>query len=219
MGTEQIKKDLSIFFGDDELLLNELVIASNTKSFAAGKTMLRMLDDGNELYYILKGRAKAVIYSQDGHEIWIDDFEPYTTFGEIALFGNFRQTADIIAITNISVLSFSRVKFLTLMKQHGSIGINISQLIAKRMKETTNRRFELSAFSAVDRIGNELWRLATEDENGMMMISPIPAFTTIAKRVCSTRETVSRTVNEMESKGNVLRKHGKLILLPHNLKK
>lgn len=212
LNKEQIKEGLSHFFGNDDIMLDELIAVSTYQSYPAGKTIFRMQDNNRDLFYILNGKAKAIIHSIDGQEVWIADFEKYFTFGELAFFGNFERTADIVAITGIQALSFTQDSFLKLMEKHGSIGIKMSQLLAKRIKRTTNRRFELSAFSAISRIHNELWRRAEEDEDGLMVISPIPAFTTIAKKVGSTRETVSRTVNEMESQGNIIRKDGKLII-------
>ena len=78
--------------------------------------------------------------------------------------------------------------------------------MARRIQHTSQRMFELSAWSATGRIYSELLRIATPGADGTaLVIEPTPSMTELAARVNSTRETVSRTVNDLRRRG-LLRK-------------
>ena len=214
----QITKKLIPFFGEEISCLADLAMIAQPVSFNAGDTILYQNDVSADIYYISKGTAKAVIYSVEGSEIWISQFEAYSIFGEMAAFGAPARTADIIAVSDVELLSFSQVAFLAVMAKHGSIGIKISELLVSRITDTTRRMFELSAFSSKGRVYNELLRLAEEDENGQMVINNLPAFTEMAKKINTTRETISRTVSDIEKLGYIRREGNCLyILAPQNL--
>ncbi len=215
---DSAKLSLSNFFGDDERLLEDLIEISTTKKFQAGQTILKNEDGGTDLFYVQQGKAKAVLYSQEGLEIWIDEFAPYTIFGEMAILSNSPRTADIVADTNCQVCIINGSKFLDLMNEHAGLSVSIAKLLAERVRETTRKMFEMGAFSAKGRIINELLRLGEQQSDGTVLIKPVPILTKIAKRINTTRETVSRTVSELELHGYLKRSRGMLtIVIPNEL--
>jgi len=163
----------------------------------------------------LKAKPKRLLFSEDGDEIWLDEYQPGTMFGEISVLSGEPRSADIVAITEVTLAAFPEDVFVKLMEKHGSIGLRMSQMLAKRVHKTTRRLFELSSFSAKGRVYAELLRMAspTDDENDTRVIAELPTFSVFAKKVNSTRETVSRTVNELARMGFVSRVGNRLDIL------
>jgi len=206
--------NLKIFFGDDTKVLEAAQKACTTVNFAPGATILAQQETSKTVYCILTGEAKALLYSEDGDEIWLDAFCPGALFGEMAVLGAESRTADIVASTAVTAAAFTEDGFLTLMENHGSIGIRVARLLVQRMQQTTRRMFELSALSAKGRVYAELLRLAEpSSDSNLLTVEKLPSFTIFAQRISSTRETVSRTVNELARMGYVKRSGKQLVVL------
>ncbi len=204
---------LSAFFGTNSDILADAKEVCTTVSFKRGSTILSQQDTSKSVYCLLSGEAKALLFSEDGDEVWLDGFKEGDLFGEIAMLSSAPRTADIVATTMVTVAVFHEEAFLSLMEKHGSIGIKMSQMLAHRVQQTTRRLFELNALSAKGRVYAELLRMAVPIEGSEHLeIKKLPTFTVFAKKVNSTRETVSRTVNELERMGFVTRDNHHLLI-------
>ena len=209
-----------LFFGDNPSVLQAVKAASNTLHFSKGGVILGEEDTGKSVYYILTGKAKTVRYSSDGAEIWLDEIGPGMLVGEMTALGARARTATIIAASKVTVAAFPEQAFLDLMEQHGSIGLQVAKLLVARVETTTQRMFELAAFSSKGRVYAELLRQAKPIKGSQhSRIEKMPAMSVIARRLNNTRETVSRTVNELEKAGFIERSGDQLtILMPDALR-
>ena len=101
-----------------------------------------------------------------------------------------------------------------LMVQKDGLSISLANDLAARLEHMTSRLIEAFTLSAKGRVCAELSRLSkvigVSPEN--LIIRPSPVFVELAERVNSTRETVSRTVSELQKKGIVSRESGALII-------
>lgn len=207
---------LSHFFGNDEKVLSAVKMSCSIRHFTSGEILVHQKDRNNEVFVILKGQVRAFVLSSEGHEIWLDDFGRGEIFGEMAAIGGFERTSNVVAVTKVTTAIFPADKFLDLMTQFGSIGIAVSEVLVKRIRATTRRMFELSVLSAPGRIYAELLRLSKPLNGGMgekEIISPLPVFSSIAHRVNSTRETVSRAINDLERRGLIIRENDSLVII------
>lgn len=208
------------FFGKDLTVLRAVDAASNRLQFRTGTVILGEEDSGGSVYYILQGKAKTVRYSAEGSEIWLDEIGPGTLIGEMTALGARARTATIVADSSVTVAAFPEQAFLDLMADHGSIGVEVAKLLVARVEQTTQRMFELAAYSSKGRVYAELLRQAKPVPGSTYSrIEKMPSMSTIARRLNNTRETVSRTVNELEKAGFIERSGNQLtILLPDELR-
>jgi len=215
-----VQEIFKIFFGEDPAILDAVEAASNRLQFSAGSVILGEEDRGTSVYYILNGKAKTVRYSAEGTEIWLDEIGPGTLIGEMTALGASARTATIVADSDVIVAAFPEQAFLTLMAEHGSIGVEVAKLLVARVEQTTQRMFELAAYSSKGRVYAELLRQAKPIQGSTYSrIEKMPSMSTIARRLSNTRETVSRTVNELEKAGFIERRGDQLtILLPDELR-
>lgn len=208
-----MNKNFSAFFGDDPDVLEGLKNASGFRRYAAGSLIAGEDDEDNAVFYILEGSAHALRYGEAGTEVFIDTFHVGQLMGEMAVLGNGRRSADIYALTDIAVAVIPGPAFLNLMEKHGVIGLLVSRLLAKRIRNTTRRMFEQSTLSSKGRVYAELMRMAGPgEEDGAQKIKDVPAISDIAKRLGITRETVSRTVSRLKEEAIVERQGPDLII-------
>ena len=209
-----------IFFGANANVLQDVEAASNIMKYTSGAIILGEEDPGGSVFYLLKGKANTVRYSSEGAEVWLDKIEPGSLFGEMKALGASSRTATIVAASDVTVAVFSEQAFLDLMQQHGSIGLQVSRLLVGRVEKTTQRMFELAAFSSKGRVYAELLRQAKPIDGSLhSKIDHMPSMSVMARRLNNTRETVSRTVNELEKSGFIERTGNELtILMPDALR-
>lgn len=197
-------------------LIERLITLSTPQKIKPGELAVQQDDKDDNVFFILSGKARAIIYSRAGDEIWIDDLKAGDVFGEMAALNDEPRANYVKAETLLSVLRLPSCAFLELIEHEGKFSLWLSRQLAKRIKRTTTRMYELSALSATGRVFAELLREAgytPELGQDYLEITPSPSMTDLAKRVHSTRETVSRTVNALERHGLIKRKDKTLILI------
>lgn len=186
----------------DPAAIDALKSAAEVKLFAEGSTVIAQDEDEDHVYILLSGRARVVLLSENGQEIWLDQFEPGAVVGELAALTGHRRTSEIIAELPSMLAIFPSATFFDLVRRHGELGMCLARILAGRVHHTTQRMFELSALSAPGRVYAEILRMAAPSPDGhYRVIEPTPSLTAIAGRINTTRETVSRTISDLERRG------------------
>ena len=170
---------------------------------------------------ILSGTAKAVSYSENGDETWLGRFSEGEFFGHTSFLTQSPVNFEITAETDMVALLVP-VKAIPEMFEHNSeIGVVFARDLAERLDMMMRRLVEALTLSAKGRVCAELIRMSNPigvDPN-RHIVRPNPVFVDLALRINSTRETVSRTVSELQKKGIVSREPGALVIqAPEKLK-
>jgi CRP-like cAMP-binding protein len=190
--------------------------AAAFKPYAKGDEVISSVETSRSAYLVLEGRAKALLYSADGNQIWFNDFKPGDFFGEMAAITGSGRSADIYAESALLVASFDAATFVELMQSDGAFCFLVTRQIVDRFRKTSERMFELSALSVAGRTYAELLRIAGQSrasESADMTIEDMPSLAELARRIHSTRETVSRVIGELQSKGFISRVDTKITIL------
>ncbi|WP_418152959.1 Crp/Fnr family transcriptional regulator [Litorimonas sp. RW-G-Af-16] len=167
-----------------------------------------------DIWFVLKGQARAVIYSEDGQEIWMQSFGPGDLFGHSAVMTNSAVQFGIVAEKAMDLLIIPAKHFQERIQSDVGLSHRVATDLADRLNIMTLRMFELSTLSAPARIGMELLRLAQPigiDED-RMIIRPAPVLSNMALKVQSTRETASRTVSRLLKMGLISRQPGAIVI-------
>jgi len=184
------------------------------KTFKAGDIIALQGEIVEHCGYILSGSAKAVSYSEKGDATWVGYFDANEFFGHISLLTKTEMRFEICAETDIEAVIVSVAVMTELLEEEEGLSIVLSKDLASRLDQMTLRLIEAFTLSAKGRVCAELSRLSRVigilPEN--LIIRPSPVFVELAERVNSTRETVSRTVSELQKKGIVRREAGALII-------
>lgn len=200
---------------DNVAVVEDIRAASKIRQIKARSMIITQDSSDNDIFCLLNGKVKAVLYSGEGHEIWLDDFQPGDFFGEMAVLTGERRSSSVVAQTKVTVAVFRAEDFLKLMRRHGAFSIAVARWLAERVRHTTQRMFELSALSVTGRVYAELMRGAQPVEagnNAERVIRPAPSMVELARQVNSTRESVSRTINDLERRGLIVRRDDSIVI-------
>ena len=216
----EIDDDLRAFIGQVFACPAEIAEAiggrARQRAYPTQATILRQGERSGETFLVIVGRAHAVLYGSEGQLVLLHEFARGDMFGAIAQAEPEPHDADVVAVEDVRAAIFLALDFLMLIETYSCVGLAISRLLLKRLRETTGRMAERITLSAAGRIHAELLRLARAGDG--RTVRPAPVLSVLAVRVHSTRETVSRTINALERRGLIRREAGDLIIVaPHRL--
>ena len=179
-------------------------------------TILYAGESAPYVFLLLQGRAQAVVYSAQGQLVLLDTYAEGDLFGEVDIVGTPTAWDQVIAVTAVDSGRLRQQDFVMLLESHPSLAMAVLRQVTARLSRTARRMVERSTLSATGRIYAELLRQAGEGDG--RTIRPVPTMTELALIVQSTRETVSRTINDLERRGYITRdKDALMIVAPHRV--
>ena len=213
---------IELFAGLDSGLRGKIEALCRWRSVAAEQTIIDRDDEGSDVYFLVAGRARVVLFSQAGREVSFDEIGAGACVGELAAIDGQARSASVIALAPTLVAILPQAAFHGLLATEPKVTLALLRRLASVLRQATGRIFELSTLGAHNRVYAELLRLARTAGTGAAArtaIRPIPAHGDIAARVSTTRETVARVLSELAKKGIVAREKSELVLLdPKRLK-
>ena len=198
--------------------LDEIEKLCSWRSYNAGEEILAYLDSSDDVYFIIAGKAKVIIYSAQGRAVGFRDVVPGDIFGEYAAIDGGSRSASIEADAHCTVAVMSSHDFNNLIAINPSVSRKLVQHLTRQLRALTQRVFEFSTLAVNNRIQAELLRLAREgsadssNEEGARTISPAPTHAEIAARVSTHREAVTRHLSSLTKAGLIERKGRSLIV-------
>lgn len=182
--------------------------AMSIRKFAAGETMIWQSDeDGNHTFCLIKGEAKVVRHSRGGHEIFLAELPSGELFGELAPLIGERRTSNVVAITDCETQDISAARLFELMESYPKFAIFMTRMLALRIEQTSRQIFERLALPATQRIYNDLVRRGVQDPGNSerFVISAPEAITDLAARWNLSRESASRSINQLLRQGLIVK--------------
>lgn len=204
-----------VFLCADEIAA-AIARAGRTGTFQPRALIVRQGDIIGLAHLLVAGRAKALLYTPDGQVVLLHDYREGDLFGALEESDATAQEADVVASDEVMTLAIEAGQLAMLAQQFGCIGLALSRMLLRRLRNTTRRMYEHAALSAVGRVHAELLRLARMSSD--LTIRPAPVLSELALQVATTRETVSRAVNALDRRGFIRRDDdGLTIVAPERL--
>lgn len=199
---------------DDEMWYRSITERGTQKDFKAGEVIALQDEPSDYVGYIISGQARAIAYSEQGEATWVGYFSPDTFFGHTALITDIPANFEICADTDMQVVIITVKAMQSLLLEDAKLSRVLTKDLAMRLDMMTRRLVESLTLTAKGRVCAELARLS--NIIGIMpekqIIRPAPVFVELGMRVNLTRETVSRTISELQKKGIVSRQVGALVI-------
>lgn len=179
--------------------LGELEKAGRWRHYDAKEQIFDHDSDGGEIFFVVDGRVQLLNYSPSGREISFAEVEGGGYFGELSALDGGARSATAVAVEETTVASFTAEAFRNLLLDQPKIAFVVLSHLARMVRNADVRIMDLSTLSAVDRVHNELLRMAAPAEDGSdtIVIRPLPTHSEIASRAGTTRETVSRVLSNL----------------------
>lgn len=103
----------------------------------AGHVIHHQGDDSDAIYIVLSGRLRTIVENADGSMRATGEYGQGESIGELEVMTEGRRPATLHAIRDTELAKFPRSLFNSLAQEHPSITIQISKLIAQRMRALT----------------------------------------------------------------------------------
>lgn len=169
------------------------------RSYPKGSVILFEDDPGDALYLVVHGQVKVVLIGEDGREVILSVLGEGTFFGEMALLDDEPRSAHVIAMEDSVVLALRRDDFRARLRASPEVGIALLRELSRRLRRADDQIGSLVLLDVNGRVAELLVRLGTEE--GGDRITRKLTHATIAQMIGSSRETVSRTMRELQDRG------------------
>ncbi len=214
--------DVGLFGGLDENECAQLADLMTSHSYAKGAIIVQTNDPGDALYVVKEGKVKVSLLGKNGKELILDFLESGEFFGEMSLVDGEPRSANIICMKKCTVLRLGRKEFLKALRSFPSMSLNIMTELCIRLRKADSTLGSLALLDVFGRVARYILEKAEEegeDHDEGLLIDKLPSQQEIARRLGTSRETVSRALSEFHKRG-WLDTHGKGVLvrpeLDHN---
>lgn len=173
-------------------------------------------EEGDTLFVIVKGRVKVTVMSEDGREVILSILKDGDIFGEMSLLDGKPRSASVIATDETELIMLRRSDFLSRLERYPQMASKMLATLASRLRRTNRQVESLALLNVYGRIAGTLLQLA--DDQGVktdqgIIIPERPIHQEIANMAGTTRETVSRVLNDLERRGYIVRDGRKIVIL------
>lgn len=205
-------RQISIFRNAAEPTLDRAAGLSRWQRHAAGTIILSYQDASTDIFFILEGEVRAIIYAPDGKALLFTDIGKGEIFGEIAAIDRGPRSASIESLRPTLVAVMGAADFERILREDAEVCVAAMRLLTSRVRRLSERVYEFRALAVQNRIHAELLRLAKTSgaKQGEVSLSPAPTLAEIADRVSTHREAVSRELSRLSSLGLIIREGGAL---------
>lgn len=114
--------------------VNEVAKLCEERTYQAGETIMKQLEDAQLMVAIISGRAKVV---RDGHELAV--VSDGDAVGEMSLIDGHRRSASVVAETPVELVVLHRSTFLKLLDHNPSIAKKLLIAQTARLREADKR--------------------------------------------------------------------------------
>src|SRR3972149_3532553 len=133
---------VALFAGLDSAALESLEAFTFRRRFGAKEVIVEEGRTGNGLYVVLSGRVEVVKGLGSATRQTVALLGPGEPFGEMALLGDWRRSASVVALEETECLGMDRWAFLTHLNRQPQLAIRILQLQAERLAKTNEKLIE-----------------------------------------------------------------------------
>ncbi len=110
-------------------LLESIDCKAKTRLFRAG-------DEGDAMYLIERGKVRICVQGTDGRDMTLTEFSRGDFFGEMALLGGQRRSADAIVAEDARLAVLSREHFLSFVRSSPEVALELLTALANRLRHT-----------------------------------------------------------------------------------
>ncbi len=151
------------------------------------------------LYVVVSGQVKIVLIAEDGREVILSTRSSGDFFGEMSLLDDEPRSAHAIAMEDSDLLVLRRDEFHKCLEGMPQMAIGLLRVMCKRLRQADNKIGGLVLLDVTGRVARLLLDMA--DENDGVNITQRITHHMIAQMIGSSRETVSRTMRDLVTKG------------------
>jgi CRP-like cAMP-binding protein len=197
----------SLFAELEPAEVETLARAAERREFARDEVIFAANEPADGLYVLASGRVKVCVSSSGGKELILATLGAEQFFGEMALLDNEPRSASVIAQLPTVAYRIRRDEFERLIEQHPTIARKLLRELSLRLRRSNAQMESLATLDVVGRLARYFIDLARQHGqilgNGWVAVRR-PTHQDIANSIGTSRETVTRLINDLEQRGLVV---------------
>jgi CRP/FNR family cyclic AMP-dependent transcriptional regulator len=179
--------------------LGRILAVARTRTHPRNSIILFENDPGDALFVVLAGEVKVVLAGEDGREVILSILKEGDFFGEMALIDDRPRSANVVATADSILLVLHRGDFQACLEENPRIAFGLLQELSRRLRLADDKIGALVLLDVNGRIAQLLLTLA--DEHDGLSVPRTVTHHTIAQMIGSTRESVTRTLRDLQERG------------------
>lgn len=210
--TESMTKLLSrieLFRDLDEGELDAVGKLAHTLSVPRGRVIFETDQEPDEVFVVASGKVQIVLSTPEGKELIVATLGAGQVFGEMALIESAPRSATARASTAVQLVGIRRQDFQRLVARHPGIAGKLLTILSQRLRKANMRMQSLAYVDVAGRLARHFLELARDHGqklgNGWVVVRR-PTHADIANSIGTSRETVSRLINEFEDRFGMINK-------------
>jgi nitrite reductase/ring-hydroxylating ferredoxin subunit len=132
---------IPLFAGIEPSAVAALEAFAFRRTFAQGAAIVEEGHTGNGVYVIVSGRVEVVRRREEESPQVVTSLGAGEPFGEMALLGEWKRTASVVAVEETTCIGLDRWIFLAHMRRDPEFAIRMLQVLAARLAEMNERVF------------------------------------------------------------------------------
>lgn len=185
--------------------IKQLCIITGFKKANKGDIIYFSSSDVPRIFLLKKGNIKIVAVDQDGNETIKDIIQKGDLFGELELENDINSNEYAKALTDeVAICSFLMSDFENLLLQNPNLALSYTKFVGLKMKRLKNNYSNLVSKDAKTRLLSFLKDWSERDgtrEGNRVTIQNYLTQNDIAQIICTSRQTATSLLNELEEKG------------------
>ena len=217
--TKQLLTGVELFSELDDVELEKVADLAQGRSVTKDSTIFYAGDPAEAVLVVASGKVKVVVTSTDGKEFILTVLGAGQVFGEMALIESAPRSATVITVTACELMVINRNDFHHLLNTTPGMSRKLLTILSRRLRRANSKMESLAYMDVAGRLARYLLDLARDHGqrvgNGWVVVRR-PTHSDIAHSIGTSRETVSRLINEFEEGFGLVNK-GKFTYIRENL--
>ncbi|HHL40824.1 MAG TPA: Crp/Fnr family transcriptional regulator [Deltaproteobacteria bacterium] len=217
MDRDEIKAVLDsnpVFEGLEDFYFDDLVEIGDVRSWPRNSIVIAEGEAGDAVYFMLSGRARVVLYGEEGGRIVLAVLGPGEVFGEMSVIDEMPRSANVEAFDDMECLVVSRRRFLRYLGTHHKVVMRLLAYFSRRLRVATEKIGGLALLDVCGRIASTFMSMVGAEQREKGGVASIERMTheEIAAMIGSSREVVSRALKKMAADGYIRIERRRILL-------
>ena len=197
--------------------IRQLCIITGFKKANKGELIYFSSSDLPRIFLLKKGTIKIISVDEEGNETIKDIIQKGDLFGELSLEFDAKSNEYAKVLSDdVAICSFLMSDFENLLFQNPSLALTYTKFVGLKMKRIRNSYSNLISKDAKSRLHQFLFDWAEKDgirDGNKIIINNFLTQNDISQLICTSRQTTTQLLNEMENKGLIVYNRKEIILL------
>lgn len=196
--------------------IRQLCIITGFKKAQKGEIIYFSSTDLPRIFLLKKGNIKIVAVDEDGNETIKDIIQKGDLFGELTLEADSQSNEYAKVLSDdVAICSFLMSDFEDLLLRNPSLALSYTKFVGLKMKRIKNSYSNLISKDAKARLFQFLKDWADKEgvrTENTVVIDNYLTQNDIAQIICTSRQTATHLLNEMETNGTIIYSRKEIII-------